>query len=190
MIPGTGSWIRKWAEVRPNRTVWVSEGRRYSYAEANQRVNQVASVLIDSGVTAGDRVAVLLYNGNELLEIFFACAKIGAIFVPINFRLASPEAVFVLEDCGAHVLFYDAELRTTVEAMQAGIVLGAAGQVEALVRRAREEIGAPGAPVVATGALAGLMAEVAPCIGRVEPWLTLLGLAHVAREGLAGGGGA
>ena len=78
----------------------------------------------------------------------------------------------------------------TVEAMQAGIVLGAAGQVEALVRRAREEIGAPGAPVVATGALAGLMAEVAPCIGRVEPWLTLLGLAHVAREGLAGGGGA
>jgi type III pantothenate kinase len=77
---------------------------------------------------------------------------------------------------------------TTVEAMQAGIVLGAAGQVEALVRRAREEIGAPSAPVVATGALADLMAAVCPAIDRVEPWLTLFGLARVARQRADGDG--
>jgi type III pantothenate kinase len=76
---------------------------------------------------------------------------------------------------------------TTVEAMQSGIVLGTAGQVDALVRRARQEIGAPEAPVVATGALADLMAEVCESIDRVEPWLTLFGLARVAR---GGGGGA
>ncbi len=121
MIPGTGSWIRKWAEVRPNRAVWISGGESYSYAEANQRVNQVASVLIDDGVAPGDRVAVLLFNGNEFLEVFFACAKIGAIFVPINFRLAPPEAVFILRDCGARVLFYDSELTTTVEAMRVAV---------------------------------------------------------------------
>ncbi len=79
---------------------------------------------------------------------------------------------------------------TTVEAMQSGIVLGTAGQVDALVRRARQEIGAPAAPVVATGALADLMAGVCETIDRVEPWLTLLGLARVARAACAGGDGA
>ncbi|MHB8263943.1 MAG: AMP-binding protein [Acidimicrobiales bacterium] len=50
MIPGTGSWIRKWAGVRPNRTVWISGGNSYSYTEANHRVNQVASVLLGAGI--------------------------------------------------------------------------------------------------------------------------------------------
>lgn len=79
---------------------------------------------------------------------------------------------------------------TTVEAMQSGIVLGTAGQVDSLVRRARAEIGAPAAPVVATGALAGLMAAACETIDRVEPWLTLLGLARVTRAARAGGTGA
>ncbi len=76
---------------------------------------------------------------------------------------------------------------TTVEAMQAGIVLGAAGQVDSLVRRARAEIGAPDAPVVATGALAPLMAQACRSIGRVEPQLTLLGLMRVVLGAPAGG---
>jgi fatty-acyl-CoA synthase len=121
MIPGTGSWIRKWAEIRPNRTAWIFGEKSYSYLEANRRINQVASVLLEDGVVRGDRVAVLLYNGNEFLEVFFACAKIGAIFVPINFRLAPPEAAFILSDCGARILFYDPELSTVVAAMKAAV---------------------------------------------------------------------
>jgi type III pantothenate kinase len=75
---------------------------------------------------------------------------------------------------------------TTVEAMQSGLVLGAAGQVDSLVRRMREELGAPTAPVVATGPLAPVMAEVCETIDRVEPSLTLIGLGQVARRRLAG----
>lgn len=79
---------------------------------------------------------------------------------------------------------------TTVAAMQAGLVWGFAGQVDALVRRVRGELGAPGAPVVATGATAALLAACSETIDRVEPHLTLLGLAQVARAHGVGGGGA
>ena len=70
---------------------------------------------------------------------------------------------------------------TTVAAMQSGLVIGFAGQVDALVRRVRAELDAPTAPVVATGPLAGLMARASETIDRVEPHLTLLGLGQVAR---------
>ncbi len=65
----------------------------------------------------GDRVAVLLYNGAEFLEVYFACAKIGAIFVPVNFRLAPSEAAYILADCGARVLFHDGGLAATAGQM-------------------------------------------------------------------------
>ena len=119
MISGTGSWIRKWAEVKPRHTAWISGGRSYSYSEANSRVNRVASALLREGVAKGDRVAALLFNGSEFLEVFFACAKIGAIFVPINFRLAPAEAAYILENCGARILFSDVELSPAVAGMEA-----------------------------------------------------------------------
>jgi len=74
---------------------------------------------------------------------------------------------------------------TTASALQSGLVLGAAGQVDALVGRMRDELGAR-APVVATGALADLVASASETIDRVEPWLTLHGLRQVA-AGRAGG---
>ncbi len=121
MISGTGSWIRKWAEVKPEHIAWISDGRSYSYSEANSRVNRLASALLQEGVTKGDRVAVLLYNSSEFLEVFFACAKLGAIFVPINFRLAPPEAAYILQNCGAQILFSDRDLSPTVAEMEAAV---------------------------------------------------------------------
>jgi type III pantothenate kinase len=58
--------------------------------------------------------------------------------------------------------------------------LGAAGQIEALVGAARAELGAPAAPVVATGGLAQALAAATPAVDRVDPWLTLRGLRHWA----------
>jgi fatty-acyl-CoA synthase len=121
VISGIGSWIRKWAEVKPEHTAWISEGRSYSYFEANSRINRVASVLSREGVAKGDRVAVLLYNGSEFLEVFFACAKIGAIFVPINFRLTPSEAAYILENCAARILFCDLGLSPPVAEMAAAV---------------------------------------------------------------------
>jgi type III pantothenate kinase len=79
--------------------------------------------------------------------------------------------------------------KSTVEAMQAGIVLGFAGQVDALVRRVRAELGSPQAPVLATGGLASLVVGEAQTPMQVEPFLTLYGIRSMVEHHLAAGRG-
>jgi fatty-acyl-CoA synthase len=79
---------------------------RLTYGQLNARACQVANALASIGIRKGDRVAVLLHNGHQFIESFFGAAKIGAIFVPVNFRLAKPEIDEVLADCTARVLIY------------------------------------------------------------------------------------
>ena len=81
-------------------------GRRLDFRELNARCNRVAHALRGSGVKPGDRVALLLMNGAEFIETFFAVAKIGAVNVPLNWRLVADELEFILKDAGATVLLY------------------------------------------------------------------------------------
>lgn len=83
--------------------------RRLSYRELEGRSNQVANALVGSGVTRGDRVGLLLMNGSEFVESFFAVAKIGAVNVPLNWRLVADELEFILKDAGVTVLVFSAE---------------------------------------------------------------------------------
>ena len=62
----------------------VEKDRRFTYREVNERCNQTANALLDQGVRAGDRVGLLLMNGIEFFESFFAIAKLGAVCVPLN----------------------------------------------------------------------------------------------------------
>ena len=78
--------------------------RRFSYAELNERACRVANGLMALGVGRGDRVAALVHNCNQFFEIFFAAAKLGAVFVPINFRLVAREVGLVIDACGPKVL--------------------------------------------------------------------------------------
>lgn len=84
-------------------------GRRFDYMELNKRSDQVANALRASGVKHGDRVGLLLMNGVEFVETFFAVAKIGAVNVPLNWRLVGDELEFILKDAGATVLVFDSE---------------------------------------------------------------------------------
>ena len=81
-------------------------GRRIGFRELNARCNRVAHALRAGGVKPGDRVALLLMNGAEFVESFFAVAKIGAVNVPLNWRLVADELEFILKDSGATVLLY------------------------------------------------------------------------------------
>jgi fatty-acyl-CoA synthase len=105
--------LRRRAAVRPGAVALVCEGERISYGELEERSNRVAAALREAGVAKGDRVGLLLTNCPEFFEIFFACAKVGARMVPINFRLVAAEVAFVLEDSGSGVLFHSAELAET-----------------------------------------------------------------------------
>ena len=91
-----------------------ASGRRFSYTELNGRSNQVAHALRSIDVAHGDRVGLLLMNGTEFIETFFAVAKIGAVNVPLNWRLVADELEFILDDAGVTVLLFSQEFSEVV----------------------------------------------------------------------------
>ena len=94
------------AERYARHTAVTFDDLRLTYAELNARAGRLAHALSSAGVGRGDRVATLLHNCPEFVETLFATAKIGAVFVPINFRLAGPEIGRILEDCAATALIH------------------------------------------------------------------------------------
>lgn len=105
---GYGSWISRHALRNGERTALVDDigGVVTTYAQLEERTNQLASALSANGVQRGDRVAMLTLNSPQMMEIYVAAAKLGAIAVPVNFRLHSSEVAYVLEDSGASFLFH------------------------------------------------------------------------------------
>jgi fatty-acyl-CoA synthase len=79
------------ARVHATKDATVFKGARRSFSEFNQRVNRCAHALRRLGLERGDHVAVLARNRPEALEICFAAAKLGAVHLPVNFRLAASD---------------------------------------------------------------------------------------------------
>ena len=105
-----GEWTTIRARLDPSgMIVECDDGRSYTNLEFNRRVNRLANSLPGVGITRGERVAALFPNNPEFLELLFAAGKIGAIMVPLNFRLAPPELAYILEDSGARVVLYTPE---------------------------------------------------------------------------------
>lgn len=114
MLKGVGSWIEKHSDRFEDKVAIISKEKRITYGQLNDRVNRLANKFREIGVRKGDRVNALLLNTNELLESMFACAKIGAIFVPMNFRLSVQEVEYIIRDSGGQILIYDERLHETV----------------------------------------------------------------------------
>ena len=103
------------ATRRPDRVVLVHGDRRVTNRELSRRVSALAAGLHDLGVGRGDVVALLLYNHVEFLETVLAASRLGAVFLPLNYRLAAEEWQFILEHAEAAVLVTEDEFRTRVE---------------------------------------------------------------------------
>ncbi len=105
-------WIAHHANNAPNAEALVDlhSGRRFTYGECERRVARLAGYLRDGlGVARGDRVAVLSASSSDVFEIQFACFRIGAVFVPLNWRLAAPELAYIVADANPKVLVSDDE---------------------------------------------------------------------------------
>lgn len=111
MESNIGLFLTKRARLSPNLEGWVDVAteRRYSFAELNARCNRTANALASLGVKKGDRVALLLMNSVEFCESFFAIGKLGAVCVPLNWRLVPDELAFILKDSGSTHLIYGEE---------------------------------------------------------------------------------
>ena len=82
--------------ICPERAAIVFEGKRYTFSQLNERVNRLAEALSNLGVIKGDRIAMLQVNCNQFVEVYFAAAKLGAIYVPLNFRAKGDELTYML----------------------------------------------------------------------------------------------
>ncbi|MFJ8250846.1 AMP-binding protein [Streptomyces sp. NPDC094466] len=103
------SAVRQWARVDGGATALVYEDSRTTYRQLDQRIDALAAVLGAGGVRRGDRVAWLGRNSAMLLCTALATLRLGAVFVPLNFRLTAGEVRDVLEDCGVHSLLAEAD---------------------------------------------------------------------------------
>jgi fatty-acyl-CoA synthase len=107
-----GDWAARGGAYFGDRVAVVDEasGRSFTYAEMDRRSESVAGWLRGRGVRRGDRVGSLAHNGVEVLDLLFACGKLGAIFVPYNWRLAGPELDGFFKMTTPRVLFCSGEL--------------------------------------------------------------------------------
>jgi fatty-acyl-CoA synthase len=103
------SFIRFHALRTPNRLAIVYKDQRITYAALLERIELTAGWLAQRGIGAGDIVAVFLKNSAAFIELAFAASHLGAIFLPINFRLAATEVAYILENAGAKIMLADAE---------------------------------------------------------------------------------
>src|ERR1700744_2998826 len=97
--------IERNAAFTPEKPALVFDGEALSYAAFHARIVQAACALQgEFGVRKGDRVAILSLNRPDYLVLLYACARLGAMLVPLNWRLAVAEQLFILQDAGAKVL--------------------------------------------------------------------------------------
>ncbi len=116
MDHGIGNWPTIHDLRNPGGVALIDgdTGATLTFADLERRTNSLADSLTRKGIRRGDRVAVVTLNSPHMLEVLLATAKLGAVTVPVNFRLSAPEIRYVLQDSGAAVVFYSTQVSETV----------------------------------------------------------------------------
>jgi fatty-acyl-CoA synthase len=142
MIGGLPDIVARRADLVP-ATVAMEElatGRTLTYAELDDRVGRAAALLLSRGVEPGDRVAILCRNRIAFFELLFACARLGAILVPLNWRMPPAELARLVADSGPVLVFHGAEDKATAAAL--GLpTIGLDEDYEALIANATPAAG-------------------------------------------------
>ncbi|MCW2533323.1 MAG: Feruloyl-CoA synthetase [Blastococcus sp.] len=115
---GLGSWPERRLWISPDRDAIWFEGTTTSHAAFAHRVRRTAAALAGLGVAPGDRVAWTGGNHPSALETLYACGQLGAIWVPVNARLAAPEVEYVLTHSGASVVVHGLDHGALADALR------------------------------------------------------------------------
>lgn len=126
-------FLRRAVQVYPDKTAVVDGDLRLTYRQLAERVNRLANALLGLGVTRGERVCMLSPNSHFFLESFYATSRIGAILVPLNYRLVAADHAYILGHAGVRTILADYDQTDVVDAI--------AGELPALCDRivARDE---------------------------------------------------
>lgn len=117
--PLYNDWIHQQLRVQPDGLALydLTADRPFSWRQFNDRVDALAHRLIMEDVGPGDRVAYLGLNSSDVVEMFFATVRIGAVYVPLNFRLTAPELSFIIGDCTPSAVIYDRAFQAVIDAI-------------------------------------------------------------------------
>ena len=133
-----GYWLSDACAEFPDRTALIdlsrTTPREVTYAELDERMDRVANLLVDAGVAMGDRVALGVGNRFEFIEIMFGAMRLGAVPVPLNFKLSADSLMHVVADAGCRAAF-----------IETAVTERSAATVEQLGIEKRWEVGVPGA---------------------------------------------
>ena len=143
------------ARRSPERLAMVYEDQRVSYAGLADRMLRMAGLLKERGVQPGQVVAAVMKNSAAFMELAFAVSHVGAVFLPVNFRLAREEIGYILDNADTVLLFADEEFAQTVGGLKPTVLLDAAAQHDS--RRLSGEPEKPAAAHCRPGELFRLM---------------------------------
>jgi fatty-acyl-CoA synthase len=116
-----GNWFYQRSLRTPERPALTFEGQTFTYAQMQDRIDRLATALRAGGVCHGDRVAFIGFNQPAFFHVLFAAARIGAIFVPLNFRLTGPELSYIIGDAGVHTLVADSAHQGVIDGVRANL---------------------------------------------------------------------
>jgi acyl-CoA synthetase (AMP-forming)/AMP-acid ligase II len=116
--PTLGWMIRRGCDKQPDAEAIVADDKRFSYAQLTDRLNRLSNALAELGVRKGDKVGLLLFNGNEFVEGVFGVTKLGAVCVPLNYRLKQPELGYIMNHSDLGLLIYDADFDPLVSSLK------------------------------------------------------------------------
>jgi fatty-acyl-CoA synthase len=113
-----GNWFLQRSKRTGYRRALTFEGKSWTYAEMQARFDKLAGALKAAGVCRGDRVAFIGLNQPAFFDTMFAAARLGAIFVPLNFRLTGPELDYIINDAGVHTIVADTPHRGVIDSIR------------------------------------------------------------------------
>jgi len=112
-------FLRRAVDVYPDKTAIVDGPLRFTYRDLQLRVNRLANALRTLGIGKGDRVCILSPNSHFFLESFYATSQIGAVLVPLNYRLVAADHEYILNHAGVRAVLVDAEYTDIVDSIRA-----------------------------------------------------------------------
>src|SRR4029078_7927791 len=107
-------FLRRAARLYPEKTAVVDGPRRFSYARFQERANQLSHALLALGIEKGDRVCILSPNSHFFLESYYGVSQIGAIIVPLNYRLTAADDEYIINHAGVSAVLVDYEYTAVV----------------------------------------------------------------------------
>ncbi|MCK9274162.1 MAG: long-chain-fatty-acid--CoA ligase [Syntrophales bacterium] len=120
-LTSLGQEQERMAWNEPDKIALTFEGRRFTYMQWRDRTNQLANALLKQGVMKGDKVSILAYNCQHFFELYVACCKIGAVMVPINFRLVGRELIYILDDSDTVAFIFTEDFQDAVESIKSSL---------------------------------------------------------------------